>query len=279
MSTRALACGICATIAIAAAPLASSASTAAGSWTATASMSTARSSVTATPLADGRVLVVGGVLERISELYDPANGTWIPGGTLNEARWLHVAVRLRDGRVFVAGGAYTASAELYDPATNRWTPTGSMSVDRHSFTATALRDGRVLVVGGQSGNGTGVQASAELYHPASGWTSTEASDSPPRPHGDAAGRRHGLGRGGFVPGEPWYVRSAELYDPVRGRWRRITPMTAAREHARARLCSTMVVCSSPAGGTCSERQASPPSSTTRPRAGGLDGRDGRLLGP
>ncbi len=35
-------------------------STAAGSWTATASMSTARGSLTATPLANGRVLVVGG---------------------------------------------------------------------------------------------------------------------------------------------------------------------------------------------------------------------------
>jgi hypothetical protein len=83
-------------------------------------MSTARSSMTVTPLADGRVLVVGGVREPTSELYDPASGTWIPRGTLNEPRWLHVAVRLRDRRVLVAGGgAYTASAELYDPATNR----------------------------------------------------------------------------------------------------------------------------------------------------------------
>jgi hypothetical protein len=41
--------------------------------------------------------------------------------------------------------------------------------------------------------------------------------------------------GGFSSGEPWYLRSAELYDPVRGRWRRVTPMTVAREHASATL--------------------------------------------
>jgi hypothetical protein len=94
-------------------------------------MATARDNLTATSLADGRVLVVGGVGESTTELYDPATGTWSPGGTLNEPRWLHGAVRLADGRVLVAGGGgYTPSAELYDPATNRWTPAGRMSVDR-----------------------------------------------------------------------------------------------------------------------------------------------------
>ena len=106
VSTKALATGICVMLAIAAAPLASSASTAAGSWTATASMATARSSMTATPLADGRVLVVGGVGEFTTELYDPT-GMWIPGGTLNQPHGLHVAVRLRDGRVLVAAEART----------------------------------------------------------------------------------------------------------------------------------------------------------------------------
>jgi hypothetical protein len=41
-------------------PLRSSVSTAAGSWSATTSMTVARAHVTATPLANGRVLVVGG---------------------------------------------------------------------------------------------------------------------------------------------------------------------------------------------------------------------------
>ena len=89
-------------------------------------MSVPRGSLTATPLGNGRVLVVGGSGEFTTELYDPRSGTWIPGGTLSQARGLHVAVRLLDGGVLVAGGGtYYASAELYNPATNQWTPTGA----------------------------------------------------------------------------------------------------------------------------------------------------------
>jgi Kelch motif len=95
----------------------------------------------------------------------------------------------------------------------------------------------VLVVGGHSGNGTGVQASAELYDPASGrWTLTGSLRTPRRDH-TATLLADGtvLVAGGFSSGEPWYLRSAELYDPVRGRWSRVASMTAAREHASATL--------------------------------------------
>ena len=73
----------------------------ANSWTATASMSTARATPTATALSDGRILVVGGAT---AELYDPATGGWSPAGTLSQPRsGYFVAVRLADGRVPVAG--------------------------------------------------------------------------------------------------------------------------------------------------------------------------------
>ena len=77
--------------------------------------------MTATPLADGRVLVVGGVRETSTELYDPATGTWSPGGVLNQPRWLHAAVRLADGRVLVASGD---AGDVYSPASGTWTATG-----------------------------------------------------------------------------------------------------------------------------------------------------------
>src|SRR5918992_1308826 len=101
---RSFASAICAVLTLAVPALASgSTSTEAGSWTAAASMATPRGQLTATPLADGRVLVVGGSDVFTAELYDPGTGTWLPGGTLNESRGLHVAVRLADGRVLVAG--------------------------------------------------------------------------------------------------------------------------------------------------------------------------------
>lgn len=130
MRTRSVASATCAVLTLAAlAPASSSSSlrvsarlvsaegsfvsTAAGSWTATASMSTPRSSLTATRLGNGRVLVVGGADVAIAEQYDPPTRTWIPAGTLNEPRGLHVALRLADGRVLVAGGGrYSAGAEL-----------------------------------------------------------------------------------------------------------------------------------------------------------------------
>ena len=110
---KSAASAICAVLTLAIPAFASgSTSTEAGTWTATASMSVPRGSLTATTLENGRVLVVGGGEVR-TELYDPPTGTWIPGGTLSQPRGLHVAVRLLDGRVLVAGGGfYFSSAEL-----------------------------------------------------------------------------------------------------------------------------------------------------------------------
>ena len=66
----------------------------------------------ATILANGQVLVVGGddngspatVLDKV-ELYDPASGKWSLTGNLNAAREYHTATLLPNGQVLVAGGA------------------------------------------------------------------------------------------------------------------------------------------------------------------------------
>jgi galactose oxidase-like protein len=181
---------------------------AAGTWSATGSMSIARIDHTATRLLDGRVLVAGGDSGGTSsELYDPATGTWSRTGSTSVGSFGSVATRLVDGRVLVSGGGSNrTSAELYNPTTGSWSPTGSTSVGRFGFLATRLLDGRVLVAGGGS-NG----ASAELYNPTTGTWSPTGSMS--------------VGSGAFfatllldgrvlVSGRT----SAELYDPTTGTW-------------------------------------------------------------
>jgi hypothetical protein len=147
---------------------------------------------TATLLADGRVLVLGGRTVGTSpdgppeddvasaEVYDPATGKFIPTGSMSRPREGHTATLLPDGLVLVAGGDTvqqvststngdtSSSAELYDPSTGNFSPTGSMISGRTNHTATLLTNGRVLVAGGlTSGNARPVDT-AELYDPATG---------------------------------------------------------------------------------------------------------------
>src|SRR6266480_4336113 len=112
-----------------------------GTWTGTDSLNTARFLHTATLLANGKVLVAGGLDNSFNatasaELYDPASGSWTATGSLNTARYLHTAILLPDGMVLVAAGAdssqsASASAELYDQVSGTWTDTGSLNTARY----------------------------------------------------------------------------------------------------------------------------------------------------
>jgi hypothetical protein len=90
-------------------------------------MATARYHHTATLLANGTVLVVGGfggpgLILASAEIYDPATGMFYSTGSLATARGGHTATRRDDGTVLVTYGLTKglASAEIYDPATGRW---------------------------------------------------------------------------------------------------------------------------------------------------------------
>ncbi|AUX38981.1 uncharacterized protein SOCE26_003630 [Sorangium cellulosum] len=127
-----------------------------GAFRAAAPMAVGRSGHTATRLADGRVLVVGGSTGAPSaEIYDPALDSWQPTAPPSELRAEHTATLLDDGRVLVAGGeagsAALASAEIYDPAADTWSPGPAMPGVRAGHEATRLLDGRVLVTGGIAG--------------------------------------------------------------------------------------------------------------------------------
>jgi hypothetical protein len=97
-----------------------------GQWTPTGSMGQARQAHTATLLANGKVLVAGGVsffgglFPTSAEVYDPSTGKWSPTLPLTSGRTDHIATLLPNGKVLIAGGFNTSdtgpSTELFDPA-------------------------------------------------------------------------------------------------------------------------------------------------------------------
>ncbi|MDN5764388.1 MAG: hypothetical protein L0H96_00945 [Humibacillus sp.] len=120
-------------------------------WARTSPMTTARVDHAATRLADGRVLVAGGVNTGAalssSELYNPATGTWQAAADMPIAVTKAAAVTLPDGTVLVAGGAGTAT-ELYNPTTNVWTTGPRMPAANYSATfAATLPNDHVFVLG------------------------------------------------------------------------------------------------------------------------------------
>lgn len=115
-------------------------------WAYAEPMNKARAYHSATVLADGRVLVVGGYQPgNVAELYDPTTGQWhYTGGRGVAFPERHAAVRLDDGRVYVVG---LAGAAVYDPAAEAWTAQSSPAMGE-GFAAALLGDGRVIVSGG-----------------------------------------------------------------------------------------------------------------------------------
>lgn len=148
-----------------------------GAWTPAGRLLSERyNQHTATVLADGRILIVGGAIISGAgmrdvpmdsvEIFDPGAGTSILTGHLALGRFSHSATLLPSGKVMVIGGLYedgtggtspTSSAELYDPASGAWSTEPAMATPRESHASVLLRNGAVLVVGGTT------RVSAELF--------------------------------------------------------------------------------------------------------------------
>lgn len=178
-----------------------------GTWSVTGGLAVPRWGASAVTLADGRVLIVGGVArqedapaeEPSTEIYDPASARWSSAGALGSARPGSVLVALSDGGAIVAGGfggLGTGSAtslrtvERFDPVSNTWSAAADLPFPVSGAAAIRLQDGLVLVAGGVAHEPTlidvdagtfksGFTADAALFEPESNtWTVIAPLPSP-----------------------------------------------------------------------------------------------------
>ena len=203
------------------------------SWSQALNRPGGRSNHSATLLANGKVLVAGGLdtlntKSPSAELYLPTGKNWTNAGTMTTGRSDHSATLLANGKVLIVGGfgsagPATATAELYDPINNSWTSAGSMASPRASHSATLLANGKVLIAGGVRFTAL---ASAELYNPATNTWEVAGSMTTPRYNHTAVQLANGKV---VVVGNSTADATAEQYDPGSNSWSQIASMVSARQ--------------------------------------------------
>jgi N-acetylneuraminic acid mutarotase len=124
----------------------------------------------AVALADGRVLVAGGLLNHpnpntqsttATQLYDPVSNTWQAATPAAQPRYNFALIALSDGRVVMAGGSrdydntwtdasFVREVELFDPATTSWQTIGQLPEPRAELAAILLPGDRVWLIGGRT---------------------------------------------------------------------------------------------------------------------------------
>ncbi len=210
-----------------------------GVWTTTGPLATSRDLAAAATLANGEILVSGGLTNQgmdvlaSAEIYSPQTGTWRPTGPLAVPRAGHTATAIGDGTVLVSAG-YDNSGDHFTEAerfrAGVFRAAGRIRQTRFFHTAVALGGGRVLV-GGGTDPASGAIGSLELYTVGAGW-SAAASLAPMRtprtlhasavlPNGDV------LFVGGYNAASG-ALATTERYSPGTNTWTNDATMERAR---------------------------------------------------
>jgi N-acetylneuraminic acid mutarotase len=194
-----------------------------GSWSARATMPTARNALAAAGV-DGLLYAVGGKtgntcvgLQTLEE-YTPSVNSWGSRAPMPTGRFNPAATEL-NGKLYVVGGdvgcgARSSANEVYDPATNSWASKAPMPTPRTSLAIVAL-DGKIYAIGGD--DPSNVVGTVEAYDPCSDTWSTKASMPVGRSAMGAAALDGAIYVFGGFDGSGW-VNTAEVYNPDSDSW-------------------------------------------------------------
>src|SRR5213596_3220674 len=216
-----------------------------GTWSALASMPTARFGLAVASGKHGIIYVIGGSsglsgpIVPAVEAYDQKTGSWSALAPMPTPRRYLMAATDRQGRVYAIGGAlagvFRSLVERYDPATDTWSAMSPLPVARCCGAATTGLDGRIYVIGGFA-NGNVQLSNVEAYDPETDTWSSLASLPAPRAGKLAAvtapdGRIYAIGGINGVS----TVATMDAYDPCTDTWTPVGSMATPRRFLDAVL--------------------------------------------
>lgn len=279
-----------------------------GDWAELPPMLEGRAKESAFGLADGRLLVVGGVdtskpfgvpcrpgaPDRVlssTEIFDRKTSRWISAGSLRHRQYAPTLLGLEDGRVLAINGTICISpqdttscgndlcwrtniGEVWDPAhPHEWREIAPALVKQpQGATAVVMGDGRVLLVGGAAPG----EPQCELWNPTTNRWTVPASQPKRRSLVTATTLADGrvLVAGGETAGTEASLADAEVFDPRAERWTQVAPMLSGRrEHSATLLTDGRVLVAGGRNfGTCILRaEVWDPSHDTWSTAGSVGG--------
>ena len=221
-----------------------------GEWAVLPELTAARWYPTLVQLANGELLAIGGgglqnpVRTATSEICDPRTMTWSAAGNITIGNEVSPVVLLPDGEVLMTH----RPPQRFDPKTRTWraaadfvqsnrTPDG----DHADHEIVAMPDGAVVAIGYRAYGPTPSSASiVEIYEPMQNAWRLGPTFAPlrSRPSISLLPDKRVLVLGGYkeektdpTPTNAWgYMPVADLFDTGRESWRRLEPMSVAREY-------------------------------------------------
>lgn len=211
-------------------------------WNMVTPMHVGRAGAKASTLANGEVLVAGGLGAKgplaSSEIFDPKTNSWaIVNSSMVAATFDQQQVTLNNGHVLVVGGDFAGGennvTQIYNPTTGLWTKAASQPTPRADMIAVKLADGNVLVAGGHTAEAPTLLSA--IYNPTTNtWIETGPLKSP---GGDSGGvllkNENVLMAGGYTTYNDsdntiQYLYTSEVFNATTNSWKMTGDLNYAR---------------------------------------------------